>query len=107
MDTHSSILPGKFHGQWSLVGCSSWGRKESVRSEHARAHTHTHTHTCRFINRNKCTIWWGILMVVDAVGGGVYIGNCCNLGSVFLINLKLFFLRVCLKKIRQFIVFCF
>ena len=20
------LLPGKFHGQWSLVGCSPWGR---------------------------------------------------------------------------------
>ena len=101
MDTHSSILPGKFHGQWSLVGCSSRGRKESVRSEHACTHTHTHTRAGSSIE--TCTIWWGILMV----GGGVYTGNCCNLGSVFLINLKLFFLRVCLKKIRQLIVFCF
>ena len=22
------LLPGKFHGQRSLAGCSSWGRKE-------------------------------------------------------------------------------
>ena len=60
MDTHSSILPGKFHGQWSLVGCSSRGRKESVRSEHAC----THTHTCRFINRNMHHL------VGDTDGGG-------------------------------------
>ena len=40
-------------------------------------------------------------------GEGVYTGNCCNLGSVFLINLKLLFLRVCLKKVRLLIVFCF
>ena len=25
------FLPGKFHGQRSLVGCSSWGHKESTR----------------------------------------------------------------------------
>ena len=25
MATHSSILPGKFHGQRNLVGCSPWG----------------------------------------------------------------------------------
>ena len=25
MATHSSILPGDFHGQRSLVGYSSWG----------------------------------------------------------------------------------
>ena len=28
MATHSSILPGKSHGQGSLVGCSPWGHKE-------------------------------------------------------------------------------
>ena len=29
MATHSSILPGEFHGQRSLVGYSLWGHKES------------------------------------------------------------------------------
>ena len=29
MATHSSILVGKFHGQRTLVGYSSWGCKES------------------------------------------------------------------------------
>ena len=29
MATHSSILPGEFHGQRSLVGYSPWGHKES------------------------------------------------------------------------------
>ena len=28
MATHCSILPGKSHGQRSLVGCSPWGHKE-------------------------------------------------------------------------------
>ena len=28
MATHSSILPGEFHGLRSLVGYSPWGRKE-------------------------------------------------------------------------------
>ena len=27
MATHSSILLGKSHGQWSLVGDSPWGQK--------------------------------------------------------------------------------
>ena len=27
--THFGILAGKPHGEWSLVGCSPWGRKES------------------------------------------------------------------------------
>ena len=32
------LLPGKFHGRRSLVGCSPWGRKESDRT--ARLHFH-------------------------------------------------------------------
>ena len=31
----SVILPGKFHGQGSLVSCSPWGHKESDTAEHA------------------------------------------------------------------------
>ena len=36
------FLPGKFHGQRSLVGCSPWGHKEldmTEVTEHARGHT--------------------------------------------------------------------
>ena len=33
MATHSSLLPGKSHGQRSLVGYSPWGRKESDTTE--------------------------------------------------------------------------
>ena len=32
------FLPGKFHGQRSLVGCSPWGHKESDMTEHTYAH---------------------------------------------------------------------
>ena len=28
------FLPGKFHGQRKLAGCSPWGRKESATTEH-------------------------------------------------------------------------
>ena len=35
------IMPGKAHGQRSLVGYSPWCRKDSDTTEH----THTHTHT--------------------------------------------------------------
>ena len=35
------FLPGKSHGQRSLVGCSPWGRKESGTAE-ATEHAHTH-----------------------------------------------------------------
>ena len=44
------FLPGKFHGQRSLVGCSPWACKELHMTEYIHAHTHTrthmHTHTC-------------------------------------------------------------
>ena len=39
------FLPGESRGQKSLVGYSSWSRKELDMTECARAHTHTHTHT--------------------------------------------------------------
>ena len=43
------FLPGKSHGQGSLMGYSPWGRKESDRTQHtcahARAHARTHAHT--------------------------------------------------------------
>ena len=44
------FLPGKSHGQRSLVGYSSWGCKESDPTEytHTHTHTHTHAHTPRF-----------------------------------------------------------
>ena len=34
------LLPGKSHGQRSLVGCSPWGREESDKTE--RLHFHFH-----------------------------------------------------------------
>ena len=39
------FLPGKFHGQKSLVGYSSWHCKESDMTSCLHTHTHTHTHT--------------------------------------------------------------
>ena len=32
------LLPGKFHGRRSLVGCSPWGRKESDTTEWLHFH---------------------------------------------------------------------
>ena len=32
------LLPGKFHGQRSLVGCSPWGREESDTTEQLHFH---------------------------------------------------------------------
>ena len=51
--THSSILPGKFHRQKSLVGYSPWGRKESDSTEPTHTGTHRHTHTHYVKSR-----WW-------------------------------------------------
>ena len=39
------FLPGKFHGQKSLTGYSSWGHKESDTTDHVHTHTHTHIQT--------------------------------------------------------------
>ena len=33
------FLPGKFHGQRSLVGYSPWGHKESDMTEHTEQHS--------------------------------------------------------------------
>ena len=41
----SVFLPGKFHGQRSLVGYSPWSCKEFNVAEHTHTHTHTHTYT--------------------------------------------------------------
>ena len=35
-----AFLPGKFHGQKSLAGYSTWGLKESDTTEHVRTHTY-------------------------------------------------------------------
>ena len=39
--THPVFLPGKFHGQWSLVGYGAWGRKELDTNEAT-------DHACKF-----------------------------------------------------------
>ena len=49
MATTPVFLPGKTHGQRSLVGSSPWGRRETDSTEptytHTPIHTRTHTHT--------------------------------------------------------------
>ena len=57
------FLPGKFHGQKSLVGYSPWGHKESDTAEHAcRLDTYTYACICYSTLKNKAvlslaTIW--------------------------------------------------
>ena len=40
MATCCSFLPGKFHGQRNLVGCSSWGCKELGTTKQLSTCTH-------------------------------------------------------------------
>ena len=42
MATHSTILPGKFHGQKSLAGYSQWDQKESDTTERLSTHAHSY-----------------------------------------------------------------
>ena len=52
MATHSSFLPGKSHGQRSMVGYSPWGSKESDMTDRlhftcpSRVSGYTHTLKC-------------------------------------------------------------
>ena len=41
MATHSGILAGKFHGQWSLARYSPQCHKESETAEHTGTQSHT------------------------------------------------------------------
>jgi len=54
MATHSSIFPGKFHGQSSLAGCSPWGHKESDMTEHTHKYHHGNGKmTTRLVHKPK------------------------------------------------------
>ena len=53
--TTSAFLPGKFHGQWSLVGYSPCGHKELDITRWLNTHTHTHTERCL---RRAGIQWW-------------------------------------------------
>ena len=53
MATHSSILPGKFHGQTSLVCCSQWGHKESDMTEY----------TLMLLTLNQAVLWGSYIKV--------------------------------------------
>ena len=52
MATHSSFVPGKCHGQRSLVGYSPWGRKEFDTTERLSRHMHNYV-TERLNNMSK------------------------------------------------------
>ena len=46
------FLPGKSHGQRSLVGYSSWGHKELDMTARTCTHTHVHTHTHKTLEQS-------------------------------------------------------
>ena len=46
------FLPGKSHGQRSLIGYSPWGHKESDTTEHTHK-AHMHMHICKIILRHN------------------------------------------------------
>ena len=52
MATHSSILPGKSHGQRSLVGNSPWSGKELDTPERLSTAQHTQNLHVAFIHWN-------------------------------------------------------
>ena len=54
-------LPGKFHGQRSLVGYSPWGLKglDMTKCVHAHIGTHTHTHTHTQVTIKGCLLQTG------------------------------------------------
>ena len=49
------LLPGKSHGQRSLVGCSPWGREESDMTE--RLHFHFHTLEKEMATHSSVLAW--------------------------------------------------
>ena len=65
------LLPGKSHGQRSLVGYSPWGRKESDKTKRLHFHFHTHMHT--HIN------WWDndyeLVITVEPVADFILLGS--------------------------------
>ena len=77
------FLPGKSHGQRSLVGYSPWSRRESDRTAPARAcmHARTHTHTHRG---------------ADLHLGDTHCGRTCGvyLSSDFLLTRELFIIFI-------------
>ena len=71
----SVFLPGKFHGQWSLVGYNPWGHRESDMTEQMSTE---HTHIIKYKPRSQLL---------------VAISKCINLTYI----LKASIHRICIK----------
>ena len=72
------FLPGKCHGQRSLVGYSPWGRKESDTTERLHFFSYTHTHTmfldwknqyCEndYLTQSKLLIQWNPYQITNDI----------------------------------------
>ena len=51
------LLPGKSHGQRSLVGCSPWGLEESDMTERLHFHFQAKKHNCRHLHYSAEVSW--------------------------------------------------
>ena len=70
------LLPGKSHGQSSLVGYSSWGRKESDMTE--RLHFHFHLkQKCKFFSQYLSLLYvihiYIVMEILCLVSGCTYL----------------------------------
>ena len=67
------FLPGKSHGQRSLVGYSPQGHKESdmTKRTHMRAHTHTHTHNAHLpFPKSEVPLGWrSVYSLLSSING--------------------------------------
>ena len=52
-----ALLPGKSHGQRSLVGCSPWGRQESDTTERLDFHFHFHALEKEMATHSSVLAW--------------------------------------------------
>ena len=88
------LLPGKFYGWRSVVGCSPWGRSESDTTERLHFHFHalekemaTHSSCSCLENPRHRGTWWAAVYGVAQVGdngsdlaaAAVYMFECYSL----------------------------
>ena len=79
------FLPGKFHGQRSLVGYSLSSLKEFDMTEYTHTHTHTHTHTYTHTRETNIILQFNYISIKDFPGGPVFknpLANTGDLGSI-------------------------
>ena len=65
------FLPGKFHGQRSLVGCSPWGLKESDTTDRLSAHIHLVSRLYTLLPVILVLIWQNRTLVLTSSASSV------------------------------------